>query len=239
MNETDIATTLTLPNFLFTSQPLRISPGFIFHFWDGPDTVVTGADLPGQTYSAYLANDFSTPWNRQLGAEFNLTVGLYTDFDEVTSDSIRITGLGLGWYRLNNTTTFKLGVEYLDRVRIKMLPAGGFFIYPTPDLKLDIYFPRPKIAQRLPNLGNYEVWGYIGGEYGAGSWTIKRMGGMGDQADVNDIRAFAGLEWMGPRQVTGFLEAGYVFNREIVYLSTQNVATDIDDTFMLRAGLAF
>ena len=239
LNETDIATTFSVPNFLYTSQPVRISPGFAFHFWEGPDTATTGADLPGQTFSTYLANDFSTPWNRQLGAELNLTIGLYTDFQEVTSDSIRITGVGLGWFRLNNTTTFKAGIEYLDRVRVKLLPAIGFFIYPTPDLKLDVYFPRPKIAQRLPNLGNYEVWGYLGGEYGGGSWTIERINGVGDQVDVNDIRAFIGLEWLGPRQVTGFLEGGYVFDREIVYRSAPHAEIDIDDTFMLRAGLAF
>ena len=239
LNETEIATTLSVPNFLFSNQPIRISPGFAFHFWDGPNTPATGADLPGQTYSAYLANDFTTPWNRPFGAEVNLTVGVYTDFDEVTSDSIRITGLGLGWFRLNNTTTFKVGVEYLDRVRVKLLPAIGFFIYPTPDLKLDIYFPRPKLAQRLPNLGNSEVWGYIGGEYGGGSWTVERITGVGDQVDVNDIRAFIGVEWLSRRHITGFLEAGYVFDREIVYRSAPNSEIDIDDTFMFRAGLAF
>ena len=143
-----------------------------------------------------------------MGAELNLTVGLYTDFNEVTSNSVRWTGLGLAWFRMNNTTTFKLGVEYLDRVKVKMLPAFGFFIYPSPDMKLDLYFPRPKLARRLPNLGNYEVWGYIGGEYGGGSWTIKRIGGMGDQVDVNDIRAFVGLEWVGPPKSNRLFRSG-------------------------------
>ena len=239
LSETDIATTMTLPNFLYSSQPLRISPGFVFHFWDGPNTPATGADLPGETYSVYLASDYSTPWNRQIGAELNVTVGLYSDFNEVTSTSIRVTGVGLGWYRMSNTTTFKLGIEYLDRIEVKLLPAIGFFIYPTPDLKLDLYFPRPKIAHRIPNVGGYDLWAYVGGEYGGGSWTLKRMAGLGDQADVNDVRAFVGLEWMGPRQVTGFFEVGYVFNREIIYRSAPAIKINIDDSMMLRAGFAF
>ncbi len=238
-NESEIATTLTIPNFLFASQPLRLSPGFVFNFWEGPDTFVTGVDLPPRTYDAFLAADYSTPWNRPFGIETNLTVGVYTDFKHVTTDSIRITGLGLGWVRLNNTTTFKLGVEYLDRISTKLLPAIGFFIYPNSNLKLDIYFPRPRLAKRLPSLGNYEVWGYIGGEYGGGSWTFEPPGMTGDQFDENDIRAYAGLEWMGPRQVTGLFEVGYVFERELIFKSAPDTQIEIDSSYMLRAGIAF
>ena len=61
---------------------------------------------------------------------------------------------------------------------------------------------------------------------------------MKDQADVNDVRAFFGIEWMGSSQVTGFLDLGYVFNREIVYRSsTPNL--DLSDAMMLRFGFAF
>lgn len=238
-NEAEIATTLAVPNPFYSAQPLRLSPGFTFNFWEGPDTGVTGVELPARTYDAFLAGDYSTSWERQFGAELNLTVGVYSDFSAVNTDSIRITGLGLGWVRLNNTTTVKVGIEYLDRLDIKLLPAIGVFIYPTQDLKLDIYFPRPRLAQRLPNLGNYEVWAYIGGEYGGGSWTIEQMGGLDDQVDVNDIRVFGGLEWMGPAQVTGFVEFGYVFNRELVYATMAATPVPIDDSYMIRAGIAF
>ncbi len=239
LNETELATTLTIPNFLYTTQPLRISPGFVFHWWNGPNTPTSGADLPPRTYSTYFAFDYSTPWDRRIGGEANFTIGVYSDFQFSSSNSLRYTGVGLGWFRINNTTTFKLGVEYLHRVHIKILPAVGFFIYPSPNLKLDLYFPRPKIAQRLPSLGNFEIWGYVGGEYGGGSWTVERIGGMQDQADVNDIRTFLGLEWMGPRRVTGFFEVGYVFDREIVYRSDPTTLFLFDDTVMLRTGIAF
>jgi hypothetical protein len=238
INDAELATTLTFPGFCCLRQPWRVSPGFIFHFWDGPDTAVTGVDLPSKAYSAYLAFDYLTAANRPLGAEINFTVGMYTDFAHVTTDSMRLTGVGVGWLRLDNTTIAKLGVEYLDRLDIKLLPAFGVFMMPNSDLKIDLYFPRPKIARRIPNSYNFEIWGYLGGEYGGGSWTIEREGGMGDQVDINDIRIFVGGEWMGRRQVTGFLEIGYVFNRELVYKSLLD-PVDISDTFMIRSGLAF
>lgn len=238
IHDTEIATTLTFPSFLATNQPIRISPGFVFHFWDGPDTAVTGADLPAQAYSAFLAFDFMSSVSQPMGGEVNFTIGTYTDFDHVTSDSLRLTGVGLGWFRLNNTTTFKIGVEYIDRLDIKLWPAIGFFMMPSSDTKLDIYFPRPKFAWRLPNNYNFDVWAYVGAEYGGGSWTIERLGGVGDQVDINDVRLFLGAEWMGRRRVTGFAEVGYVFERELIYRSLA-APVEISDTFMIRAGLAF
>jgi hypothetical protein len=239
MHEAELATTLNVPNFFLTGQPLRISPGFIFHFTNGPNTLVTGGDLPPQIYSAYLSFDTATPWNRMAGGELNFTIGTYTDFEHFNSDSLRYTGVALGWIRLTPTATMKLGIEYLDRVDLKLLPAGGFFLQPTPDVRFNVYFPRPKLAHRLPNLGNYEVWLYVAGEYGGGSWTIDRVAGFGDQVDINDVRAYTGLEWSGIRGVTGFVEIGYVFERELVYRSALPPVVPLDDTIMLRMGLAF
>ncbi len=238
INDTELATTLTLPNFLLSQQPLRISPGFVFHFWDGPDTGVTGVDLPSKAYSAYLSSDFASAMTQPVGIEANFTIGMYTDFRNTTSDSIRLTGVGLGWIRLDNTTTLKVGIEYLDRLDKKLFPAVGLFMMPSPDTKLDLYFPRPKFARRLPNYQNFEVWGYVAGEYGGGSWTIEHLGGLGDQVDINDIRVLLGAEWMGPRGVTGFIEGGYVFDRELFFKSIGS-PINIDDTFMVCAGLAF
>ncbi len=239
MLETEIATTLTLPSLRNNLAALRVSPGFIFHFLDGPDTPITGFDMPAQVYSPYVAFDLASDPRKNAGLETNLTIGVYTDFRNVSSDSLRLTGTGLGWVRVNPYTVFKLGVEYYDRVNLKILPAFGYTMQPNSDMKLDLYFPRPRFSHKLPGLGNYEIWGYVGAEYGGGSWTIERLGGMDDQADINDVRAFAGVEWVGPRRVTGFLEAGYVFERELLYRSNPLNKLILEDTVMIRTGIAF
>ncbi len=128
-------------------------------------------------------------------------------------------------------------MEYLDRVDIKLLPAIGVFLEPTPDVRFNVYFPRPKLAHRIPNVGNVEIWAYIAGEYGGGSWEISQPIGS-DQVDINDIRIYGGIEWTGPRGVTGFLEAGYVFERELMFRAVQ-IPYDLRDAAMVRAGLAF
>jgi hypothetical protein len=238
LNETEVATTLNWPNFIGSGQPLMFSPGYIAHFWDGPDAA-TGFDLPARTYSAYLSFDHTTDTRRNFGLENNFTAGIYSDFNHTDSDSLRLTGKLLGWGRINSYMVGKLGVEYLDRVRTKLLPAFGVYATPTPDMKLDLYFPRTKLSHRIPNFNDFEVWSYVGGEYGGGSWTIERDSGMDDQVDLNDVRTFIGLEWIGPRRVTGFVEFGYVFERELVYKSDPINDFELQDTIMVRSGLAF
>jgi len=236
INDIGLATTINIPKFLNGPSPLKISPGYIFNFWNGPTGPVY--DLPAQVYSSYLAFDHITDPSKRSGLESNFTVGFYSDYKNTSSNGLRLTGKLLGWSRLNEYTVAKFGVEYFDRLDIKLLPAFGLYMNPNPDMKLDLYFPKTKLAHRLPRINNYDAWGYIGAELGGGSWAIDRANGLKDQADVNDVRAFLGIEWMGNAQVTGFLDLGYVFNRKIVYRSaTPNL--DLSDALMLRFGFAF
>ncbi len=244
IHDIDLAVTLNWPNFLHSGQALRISPGFAFHFWSGPSLPTSLADLPSRAYSAYVdLNWMSNPQLRH-GAELSFTAGLYSDFTQtLTSDSMRFMGTGLGWFRVTEVTTIKMGVTYIDRNDLKLLPAAGIFWYPNEDIKFDLYFPRPRIAKRLWTVGNTDLWGYLGGEYGGGSWTIRRTNGnagTSEQVDINDLRVFGGLEWLsGYYRVAGFIEAGYVFDRELVYKRNSPTNLKLEDAFMLRGGLSF
>ncbi len=237
INDTEVAVTFTVPNFLFTNQPVYISPAFGLHLWDGPADIA--ADLPPNAYDGYLDAQYQTDANLQFGAELGFRIGVYTDFKTLNSHSLRIQGLGLGRVRLTPTVTLKLGVMYLDRNRIKLLPAGGILWQPTPQTRFDFFFPQPKLASYLTTIGTYEVWWYVAGEYGGGAWTIQRAAGDSDRIDINDIRASIGLEWFGPRGLNGFGEVGFVFNREVFYVADQSDNFDPGNTFMLRAGLSY
>lgn len=237
INDSEVAVTFTIPNFLTTGQPLFISPAFALHLWDGPSFM--SADLPPSAYSAYLDAQWSSDPNLQIGAELGFRIGAYTDFHTLNDHSLRIQGLGLGVFRLTPTLTFKIGAMYLDRNKIKILPAGGLLWTPTPQVRFDFFFPQPKLSAYLTTVGRYELWGYAAAEYGGGAWTIQRADGSSDAIDINDIRVSGGLEWTGPRGLTGFVEAGFVFRRQVVYVVTPSDTFSPDDSFMVRAGLSF
>src|SRR5437763_3814444 len=237
INDTEVAATFTIPNFLTTGQPLFISPAFALHLWDGPKGLA--ADLPGSAYSAYPDAQWASDPTLQLGAELGFRIGAYTDFHTLNEHSLRIQGLGLGVFRLTPTLTAKIGAMYLDRNKIKILPAGGFLWTPTPQVRFDIFFPQPRLSAYLTTVGRYELWWYVAGEYGGGAWTIQRADGTSDRIDINDIRASAGIEWTGPRGLTGFVEGGFVFKRQVIYVVTPADSFHPGDTYMVRAGISY
>jgi hypothetical protein len=131
------------------------------------------------------------------------------------------------------------GVWYLDRNKIKLLPAGGVMWHPTPDMEADILFPNPRFAKRFTSVGNTDWWWYLAGEYGGGSWTIERAAGNSDSFDYNDIRVSFGLEFRRLETITGYVEAGYVFEREVEYLVQPSANFDPKETWMIRGGITF
>ena len=238
IHDFELGTSLLWPNLFNGNVPLRVSPGFIFHFWDGPQAPIA-QDLPSRAYSAFLQFDYNTPEQAQFGLDLNVSLGVYSDFDAVTSDAYRFKGLNTMRYRVAPDVVFRLGAAYLDRVRVKLLPAIGFFWTPSNDARIDMFFPYPKISRRLPSIGNSDVWAYVRGEYGGDSWAIRRASGLADQVDINDYRVVAGMDWTGARGSTGFFEVGYVFERELQYRSSPLSDVELDDTFMIRVGFVF
>jgi hypothetical protein len=126
---------------------------------------------------------------------------------------------------LSPNVTLKAGVWYLDRVRVKILPAGGIIWIPggNRDVRLELLFPNPKIAMRMAtDPWNTEWWFYARGEYGGGSWTIKRDNIAGEpiqEVDYNDLRAALGVEFDSYSRFDGLFEVGLAFERELYYRS--------------------
>lgn len=237
INDVDTSASFAVP-FFKTTSPLVVTPGFSIHFWDGPVTTPpVDADLPARTYDAYLDTAWYphiTPW---LSAQVGVRVGAYTDFNTFNTQSIRVMGRGLGVIGLTPKLQIAAGVVYIDRLLIKLFPAGGLIWTPHADARYEFLFPNPRLSRRLTTIGNTDLWLYGYGEYGGGSWTIQRTS-MNDQFDYNDIRFGGGLETFGYRGLHGFFDVAYSFNREVLYRSgTPNFYPS--DTVMLRAGLEY
>ncbi|HEX7448880.1 MAG TPA: hypothetical protein VF306_15105 [Pirellulales bacterium] len=225
---------------LAVATPVFITPGFTYHSWNGPTSGNFRGfpDLPPNAYDAYL----DTSWHPQItswfSADLDVRVGVYSDFSAVNGRSIRILGRGLGVFTLSPQWQVAAGVWYLDRLTVKVLPAGGVIWTPNQDTRFALLFPNPKLSQRLFTIGNTDVWGYVAGEYGGGKWTIRRANGASDVMELNDLRALFGFEWFALSGVKGNAEIGYVFDRHIIYRSGTPRAHP-SDTVLFRAGLTY
>jgi len=242
IHESEVSTTANFANFLGGRNGLRVTPGFVVDFLDGPSPPAT-QDLPSRLYGAYLDFGMNPQFGPRLSAEVNARVGVYSDFQTFTTDSLRTMGAGVGVYRINDYHALKLGATYLDRARIKMLPAAGVLWTPNDRTRWDIFFPSPKLSQFWTTYGNTDIWLNIGAEYGGGSWTMERAedpaAGASERIDINDVRVFGGVEWTNGNRYYGFLEVGYVFEREVVYVLVPDDTLDLENTFMVRGGLSF
>ena len=242
-NMAEVSATAQFP-FFYQQAPLLLTPGFAVNNVSTPGLGgANNAALPPRIYDAYL----DTAWKPQitpfLSADLGVRVGVYSDFDHVTTDSVRIMGRGLLVMALTPTMQIAGGVVYYDRLKTKLLPAGGVIWVPNQDVRFEILFPKPKLSKRLSTVGTTEWWGYVGGEYGGGSWTVELNDGMGfsgsDRIDFNDIRIGLGLEWRCHAGMRGWIEAGYVFEREVIYQTNNNLNFDPNDTYMVRGGIAY
>ncbi|MBX3433498.1 MAG: hypothetical protein KF847_09270 [Pirellulales bacterium] len=238
INRTELTATFGVPLFYNPDTPLLITPGFAFNWLAGPSDPV--ADLPPRVYDAYLDASWAPRFGERLSADLGLRTGVWTDFKEVNSDSIRILGRALGVFSLSPRMDVLAGVWYLDRNVIKLFPAGGVHWRPNQEWDMYLVFPNPRVRKRMVNISSSQWWWYVAGEYGGGRWTIERDDGSPDDFDYNDIRVIGGLEWETQTQARGYIEAGYVFHRELVYArSLTPPFLTLDDTVMVRVGFDF
>jgi hypothetical protein len=231
--EVDLKATFALP--LPTHEwPLLVTSAFNTRFLDGPQVVA----LPPRVYETYV--DFT--WLPQLGARWTAIVGvapsIYSDFED-TTDAFRVTGKGLIRYDWRpGTTQVILGVLYLGREDVTILPAGGIVWTPNDRQKYELLFPRPKLAHLIRREARHEDWLYLGAEFGGNSYAVERVPGTIEKITLRDYRAYLGLE----RKLNGGagfrIEIGFVWGRVIEFASG---LPDVkaDDTAMIRGGITF
>jgi hypothetical protein len=236
VNTVELNATFAIPFLYNTASPLLVTPGFAINYFEGPPSP---ADLPAQVYDAYLDLAWQPTITQWLSADLGIRAGVYSDFEKVNSNSVRLMGRALGLLAFTPTTRVALGVVYLDRNDIQLLPSGGIIWTPNEDTRYDIVFPNPKLARRMRDIGTLELWWYAAGEYGGGAWTVQRAATLADQIDYNDLRVILGLEWITLTHIRGHFEIGYVFDREIIFVGGLPPNFKPRDTVMLRAGLSY
>ncbi len=241
-NDAELSFVFAIPKFLGCSQPLYIMPSYTQTLWEGPS--VPGVDLPGAAFGAFVDSSMESDPMNTVGWELGVRVGVFSAFDAVSTESIRYPFKALARARMTPNATGRAGIYYIDRNKIKLLPALGVLWVPNPDTRWDIFFPEPKFSHYLTTHGQKDVWWYVTGYYGGGAWTIKDADGSTDEFDLNDIRILLGFE-CGKSELlrqgfrSYFFEVGYAFNRQLVFVNNPQNDLDLGDSLVFRAGFGY
>lgn len=222
--------------FIRFNTPLLITPRFRVNYLDRP----AGLDLPSELYDAevtfrHLRKFGEGPWSMNAA----VTLGHYSDFEANDADAFRVTGQAFAVYEWSPATKWVMGVVYLNREDISVVPALGFIYQPHDHVKFDALLPRPRLSWRLPGVEG-ERWAYVGGEFGGGLWSIDRPTTVGqDVLNYNDFRVLIGIEKKAPiGSISHQLELGYLFGRELEFRSaTPDVR--LDDSLFVRLGVKY
>ena len=223
-------------------ESLTMTSGHGIHFLSGPSRT----DLPPRLFDFFLGARWTKELTSNFGFDANFSAGIYTDFEDSIREGWRFPGRALLYLDTSSTTRMLAGIEYLDRDNIQLLPAGGLIITPEPDLRLELYFPRPRLRYRLNRTEKYERWLYLGGEYKGSSWAIERVTGIKDVFTYNEYRVTLGWETRYKQSDDddedsddgSFIEFGYIFGRDLEYRSRIGNFSP-DDTLMVRWGSRF
>jgi hypothetical protein len=221
--------------------PLKIIPGFAAHLWDGPartNLYQVQADLPGATYDLYADLQWRPRPAEWLFVDLRLTPGIYTDGDN-WSQAFRLRGHALAMVAFSEQFQIIGGVVYANRVRRVVVPAGGIRWAPDEDTEFRLVFPAPRISRRVADVGGYRVRLYASGEFGGGSWGIRRADGVDDEVEYGDIRVLLGVEAESPAGRSWHAEVGYAFDRRLDYASTLPPTARFGPTMMFRVGTSY
>ncbi len=215
-------------------QALWFVPRLAAHALDGP----TMTDLPAQLYDFSFETVGALPIGEQWFVQAAIAPSFFTDSHNTGRKAFRLPGRVLAFWKYSDTLTFTAGVLYLDRDDVKAIPSAGVLWNPNEDWKFELAAPRPRIARRFSHDDCSAHWAYLVGEFGGGTWAIRRASGLNDVTTLSDYRLMVGYErkWTSGRN--WLIEGGYVFSRRLKYTS-QLGDTDLPSTALIRLGVTF
>ncbi|TWT61145.1 DUF6268 family outer membrane beta-barrel protein [Rubinisphaera italica] len=217
-----------------TLRFLSISPRYESRILNGPQST----DVPGTLHRVAVSFMGMMPLREKVFGQLMVTPGVSTDFHNTGSDSLRVTGHLLAIYAPSAQLQWMFGVVYLNREDVSLLPAVGLTWSPDDEQRLELVFPRPRYMYRLSKDGDNERWGYLGAQFGGGSWAIERANNTDDVVTLSDYRLMAGIEYQRPNNREFFWETGVVFSRSVEYTSGIGDYNP-DPTMLIRAGSKF
>ena len=212
MDEIDIRMQLAFPCRLVPDNGrtgyVYLTPGGSLVWWNGPNS----PDMPPSAFSSFLDFGIEPRFNDAFGLIAWGRIGVFSDYQNVTTDAFRYQGRLEGVFTASPRTQFHAGVIYYGRARVKIMPTLGVVWTPDDDWVLKLIFPNPKVMYRFHRGPQADWWAYTHMEYAGGSWDIKGYNGL---TDYNDLRLGMGVEFATPGQVRGYFEFGGSVAREL------------------------
>ena len=164
INDVELSVTFAFPLFHNSQTPLLVTPGFAVHYWEGPVSVlpVAARRLRRPTCRRAPTTPISTSAGirrSRRGSAPSWTSASASTPTSPTSPATAFASWARAWPCSASRPACKLkaGVWYLDRVKVKMLPAGGICLDAQPRHLLQHPLSQSENRQAADHLGQHRV----------------------------------------------------------------------------------
>ena len=147
---------------LTLDKPYGVVGGFGVHFLDGP--IVT--DMSARLFDFSIGYQVRRRITPNFGLDLVARIGAFSDFKGSAREGVRFPGHAVSFARLSPEWELLLGVDYLDRDDISLLPVFGAVWTPSERVRIDAVFPRPCAAVRVAEANE---WLYVRDQLGGGT----------------------------------------------------------------------
>jgi hypothetical protein len=205
---------------------------FNYRSWSGPGR-------PGLPSNAFRIG-FDFPFEIDDKFQFGFTPAIVSDFDgHLNSDGYNWDFRAIGFTRKSPDLLFVWGMEFWNRVHNTIVPHAGIVWSPDERLILQLMAPKSRISYRMGTCGESAIWAYGSIEYDVEAYQISLTSpsGRDEKIQFDDYRAVFGIR-SERTCLTGFVEAGWVFNRHVKFLHG-TPGFNIDPGFVGSIGLRF
>lgn len=219
LSGTEVDVTLPLLKF-FGSPPPLIKTGFGYtHLFSDE------FGLPENLYEYSLGLTWIRPCSDRWTVLSMLGVGMATDNENRSRDAWQFRGGVFGIFERNENWKWTFGALATGRRDLPVIPAIGAVWQPSPTLRVDLTFPRPRVNWLVAETEARQRWVYLGATLNGSSWAYQAPGNVDDQLTYRDWRLVAGWE-SRPAAAEGLpaafgrtiaVEVGYAFAREFEF----------------------
>jgi hypothetical protein len=209
---------------------VSVRPQFQTLFLSGPGP--TGPDLPAQVYGLTVDLQVERPISRRWSLLAAATPGLYTDFEDVRGESVRVPARLFGTYVFGPKLTAIGGVVYTAQPDLPIIPAAGVIWMPSKAWRVEGVMPRPRVVYRWSDTTQlYGLLALDSSTYAIGEGATR------DLFQYRDWRAALGVEYGKAGSLRVFTEVGAAFARRLELEAFPD--HDLEPGFFLRAGLRY
>jgi len=193
-----------------------------------------GLDLPNQLGIVALDSGFTLRNGSGTAVQIRLKPGLYTDLDEIDTDSFYLPVSFTLIRAFNRDFSGMVGLDVRPEFDRLLMPIVGVAWKISDDFRLEAGLPRSRFQWAVMP----ELKAYVALEWDNTSFHLRESS-EGDERmmTVEDMRAYGGVQYRVSDILQFKGEIGSVFNRSVEFDSHTDGKVDVEDSVFVRFAI--